>query len=150
HAFETLENRYMLSGNVTVSVAKGNLVIKGDNADNQITITSTTITGNGGTTVNGVLTPVPIPVFSGDIKMDLKGGNDTATSTGPRTTPRGFKTDNTQTLTNTGTLVVNGKAEVEGVTFLSITTATVNGKTEVEGTRGNDNLSITDSTLNGN
>ena len=37
-AFETLENRWMLTGNVTAQIANGDLVIEGDDSGNVIAV----------------------------------------------------------------------------------------------------------------
>src|SRR2546427_9671997 len=98
-AFETLEDRCMLAGNVTAQIVKGNLVIKGDNVDNQITITSTAVTGVG-TMVNGGASFAIPASFAGSIKMDLKGGTDTATITSLPTNKKGLESEDTENVTN--------------------------------------------------
>src|SRR4051794_38591990 len=93
--FENLESRCMLAGNVSAQIVKGNLVLKGDNSNNVIEITSTTtgsitITGTS-TNVNSLSTPVTLSGFTGNIQMNLKGGNDDATFT--NLTTRGIDAD---------------------------------------------------------
>jgi hypothetical protein len=77
---ERLERRALLAGNVTVSVSGGNLLVRGDNNDNQIAIFQLddgqyAVGGLTGTTVNGG----PVVVRSGirgNIDVDLKSGDD--------------------------------------------------------------------------
>jgi hypothetical protein len=146
-AFESLEDRWLLAGNVTAQIVKGNLVIKGDSSDNQITITAAAVTGVG-TTVNGVAAFTIPSTFAGGIKMNLKGGNDTATLSGPLTLT-GLQSKNTEIVTNTGTLTVNGKMEIEDVSTLTLVTTTVNGNMEAEGTKGSDTFLLTDLKVTG-
>jgi hypothetical protein len=42
-----------VGGNVQVSVSGGNLLIRGDEQDNNIIVTETNIAGRAGTTING-------------------------------------------------------------------------------------------------
>src|ERR1044071_1056075 len=86
-AFERLENRQMMAGDVTAQIIKGDLVIRGDDFDNGITITAGSVAGTlvvtgvnaGGTatrvngTANGAVT---LTGFNDDFKINLKGGND--------------------------------------------------------------------------
>jgi len=83
--FEALEGRYLLSGNVLVSVnAMGDLVILGDNAANgvlvQQTFTDYVITGlttSGATTINGAASiAVPRSSVTHDLRINMKNGND--------------------------------------------------------------------------
>jgi hypothetical protein len=77
--FETLENRTLLAGNVTASVASGVLTITGDTGANNIQLAQTSagtwrLSGTG-TQINGARAAQS---FSGvtDISMELAGGND--------------------------------------------------------------------------
>ena len=78
--FEGLESRLMLSGDVTVSVVAGSLRIKGDAADNDITITggggTFIISGNNGTTVNEGKGPGKFGGVTRDIRVWFYEGND--------------------------------------------------------------------------
>ena len=76
---EQLESRRMLAGNVAASRQGDTLVVRGDNASNEIGIFSDgsgeyTVTGGGTTTVNGDVDAF----FTGirNISIDLRGGND--------------------------------------------------------------------------
>ncbi len=80
--FEELEPRVLLDGNVMVTVSEGgDLKIKGDRLGNNITIGAGigagqyNVTGNDGTTVNGLLFVV-VENVSDDFKIDMKGGDD--------------------------------------------------------------------------
>lgn len=79
---ERLEDRALLSGNVVGAVANGTLTLTGDAGDNDIVIDQAglssqqfRVTGSG-TTVNGAPSAI-FNVVSKDVKIDLKGGNDT-------------------------------------------------------------------------
>ena len=80
----------MLAGDVTAQIIRGDLVIRGDNADNGITITAGAVAGtvvitgtnSGGTatrvngTANGAVT---LSGFTDDLIIKMKRGNDTVT-----------------------------------------------------------------------
>jgi hypothetical protein len=86
---EALENRQVLSGNVAAVVSGGNLVVTGDNADNQIyiaryhengaAVANTYLVGgfDGTTTVNGSSSPAIVRGVRSDMKISLKAGSDT-------------------------------------------------------------------------
>ncbi len=64
------------AGNVQVSVENGNLIIRGDNHDNNIILTENGITGRAGTTINGerhIFVPEGV---TGNIDLNMRGGND--------------------------------------------------------------------------
>jgi len=80
--FEALEPRLLLDGNVTATVSEGgDLKINGDRLGNDITIGAGIgagqyhVTGNDGTTVNGLLFVV-VENVSDDFKIDMRGGDD--------------------------------------------------------------------------
>jgi hypothetical protein len=82
-AFEALEERAVMSGNVQVQVIAGDLVVTGDNAANEIEIVSTGVIDGFkvvgvGTTINGRSGPFIFDNFdfSDDIQIDMKGGRD--------------------------------------------------------------------------
>ncbi|RPJ22123.1 MAG: hypothetical protein EHM33_24450, partial [Chloroflexi bacterium] len=64
------------TGNVQVSVVNGNLIIQGDNSDNNIIVTEGNITGRANTTINGERNIFPPEGVTGDIVINMKGGND--------------------------------------------------------------------------
>ncbi len=76
---ESLENRNLMAGNVTVRVTDGNMTMTGDNAANAVTLTQVgtnryRIQGSAGTTINrqaGVTV-----TFTKDVGINLRGGND--------------------------------------------------------------------------
>jgi len=114
-AIECLESRCLLAGNVTVSVsASGDLRIKGDSAGNCVEITQfdtdadtfvdTTVVsgcvGDDDTTINGGPGPFVTGLIGRDLKIDLKGGDDSVfigfDAIGPTTgvlVPRHLKVD---------------------------------------------------------
>jgi hypothetical protein len=92
-SLELLEDRRLLAGDVTAQIVRGDLVIRGDNADNGITITAGSVAGTivvsgvsaGGaaTNVNGTANgTVTLSGFTDDFKVKMKGGNDTVTING--------------------------------------------------------------------
>ncbi len=64
------------AGNVQVSVANGNLIIRGDDHDNNIIITESIIAGRATTTINGERRIFIPDGVTGDIDIKMKGGND--------------------------------------------------------------------------
>jgi len=68
--------RAQAAGDVQVSVQDGNLIIRGDDQDNNIILTENSVTGRAGTTVNGerhIFIPEGV---TKDIDIKMKGGND--------------------------------------------------------------------------
>src|SRR3954451_18315412 len=91
-AFESLENRTMLAGDVTARIDHGNLIIKGDDFANGITIVAGTTAGQvvitgvnaGGsaTNVNGMANgAVTLSGFTGGLKIEMKDGDDSVSIT---------------------------------------------------------------------
>ena len=79
-ACETLENRRLLSGNVTAVFDGTTLIIKGDNKSNQIIVGGSNtyfIDPSGGTTVNGQSGEVSIPIGKiVPVSVDMGNGDD--------------------------------------------------------------------------
>ena len=140
--FESLESRNLLAGDVTASIHNGDLVIKGDDFANGITITAGATAGTvvitginaGGSatnvngTANGVVT---LSGFTDDLKISMKGGDDTVS------------------ITN---LDVPGTAEIkggDGNDTITIGGATIDSKLKIRLGKGDDNLSITDTDVTG-
>src|SRR5690349_12738266 len=86
---ESLETRQVLSGDVTASLDSGALIITGDDLSNNVVISAGAgegeITISGGkiagqaaseTTVNGELAPLTLAGFSGEIHLNMQGGDD--------------------------------------------------------------------------
>src|SRR5688572_26321332 len=78
---ESLESRAMLAGDISVNVSGGNLIVRGDNAANQIAILKLgsgeyAVAGFNGTTVEGSADPFIATGVRGNIDVDLKSGND--------------------------------------------------------------------------
>jgi hypothetical protein len=130
--FQQLESRMLMSGDVTVAVQHGALVVTGDNNDNQIEIHQVAdgqyeVVGEttgfyGTTTVNGQLAPQTFSGVTGDFKIDLKGGYNSV-AIGPQpgqsmTLPKnlkvnvsaGFDEVEVGNTTVTGGVAVNGKS----------------------------------------
>lgn len=79
---ETLENRQMMAGDVSVNVTGGgDLVIAGDNASNELEVRSTgfagqyEIQGEAGTTINGQ-SSITVQGVVDDIRINLRGGDN--------------------------------------------------------------------------
>ena len=79
---ERLEQRQMMAGDVAVTVTNGgDLIITGDQADNQLVVTSTEpnnqfhVKGLNGTTINGQESVVVNNVVD-DIRINLRGGDN--------------------------------------------------------------------------
>jgi hypothetical protein len=82
---ETLEPRMMLDGNVTAAVHGGELVICGDSAGNQVTVTEVrtlgvlgySISGQSGTRINGRRSDfIQARDVTGGVNIDLSNGSD--------------------------------------------------------------------------
>src|SRR5262245_3857266 len=77
---ESIEPRLMFDGNVSAALAGGNLVIKGDGADNLIRVTHRAsgkirIAGRDDTTVNGK-SFVDLAQLTGDLMIDARQGGE--------------------------------------------------------------------------
>jgi hypothetical protein len=152
--FETLETRNLLAGDVTASIHHGDLVIKGDNLANGITITAGTTAGTvvvtgvnaGGsaTNVNGTANgAVTLSGFTDDLKINMKGGDDTVTITG-LTVPDKAKLkggDGDDTFTIDGSTFAKLKTSLgHGDDTLDISDTTVSVKTRLNGGHGTNTL----------
>ena len=80
----------MMTGNVLVSVSSGNLVVSGDSGANELRVIQSLqngapiagrffITGQNGTTINGQTTGQFFQNVTGDLQINLNGGNDRLT-----------------------------------------------------------------------
>ena len=82
---ELLERRTLLTGNVTAAFSHGDLVLRGDDADNSVAILNDggnlVVRGSSGTTINGssadFVAIVGATHIHDDLRIDLRGGNDT-------------------------------------------------------------------------
>ena len=88
---ESLERRRLLAGDVAVEVVDGDLVVTGDDLDNEITIEQTgsgeyEVTGLDGTTVNGETDFVAEGVDD-DFRISMGGGGDSVSVIGETTVP---------------------------------------------------------------
>jgi hypothetical protein len=137
-SFELLEDRRLLAGDVTAQIVRGDLVIRGDNADNGITITAGTVAGTvvitginaGGaaTNINGTANgTVTLSGFTDDFRIKLKGGNDTVA------------------ISN---LTIRDSLELKlgkGNDTATLANVTVSDDAEIRARRGADSVSITNS-----
>ena len=86
----------MLAGDVSVDVSGGNLIIRGDNADNEITVTwiaeHTYEVAGVGTEINGDTDVFVAENVTDSIDVDLRDGDDSFTLTGSGL-PTGFDLD---------------------------------------------------------
>jgi hypothetical protein len=151
----------MLAGDVTAKISGGNLVIKGDSLANGITIAAgstagtvvvTGVTAGGSaTTVNSGTAAVTLSGFTGGLKIDMKGGDDSVTITDLTVTGdakleggRGNDTFDVSGSTFHGALTtVLG----DGDDTLTVDSTTVSGKAKFKGRSGADDATITDSTF---
>jgi hypothetical protein len=84
--FQQLESRMLMSGDVTVAVKHGALVVTGDNSDNRIEITQVgdgqyqvanySSIFYGDTSINGQSTPQTFSGVTGDFKINFKNGDN--------------------------------------------------------------------------
>lgn len=90
-ALVQLEQRMLLAGNVTASIANGTLRIDGDNLSNQVRLVvdggHLVLSGEDGTTINGETTPFRVLTNStrltGRLIVDMDGGDDQFSAQGP-------------------------------------------------------------------
>ncbi|MEX2175425.1 MAG: hypothetical protein WD872_13770 [Pirellulaceae bacterium] len=80
-AFELLETRALLAGNISVDVSGGNLIVRGDNQANGVAILQLddgayAVVGFNGTRVEGSADPFVVEGVTGNIDVDLKKGDD--------------------------------------------------------------------------
>jgi hypothetical protein len=140
--FESLEQRQMLAGDVSVRIFNGNLNIIGDRLDNGVALTAGGMPNQvviGGVTAGGAPTglngtpngSVTLPNFDGNLKINMMEGND---------------------LVVINNLTIKGNTKIKtgkGIDVVAATGTTVNGKSKIDlGGRG-DNLTVTASVLKG-
>lgn len=63
-------------GNVQVTVVSGNLIIRGDDRDNNIILTESLVAGRAGTTINGERRIFVPDGVTNDVDIKMRGGND--------------------------------------------------------------------------
>jgi large repetitive protein len=85
-AFEQLENRNLLAGNVAADASTGALIITGDNAANVLVITQVAANSYkvtpGGTKLNGSFSAQTFSNVTDGVFIDMGGGNDSLTLKG--------------------------------------------------------------------
>jgi hypothetical protein len=137
-SLEFLEDRRLLAGDITAQVIRGDLVIRGDNADNGVAITAGSIAGTivitginaGGaaTNVNGTANgAITLSGFTDDFSIKLKGGNDIITISN---------------LTVHDSLKLKLGEGNDSATFTGVTVA---DNAKIKGSRGVDSVTITNS-----
>jgi hypothetical protein len=105
-SFQSLENRNLMAGNLSVSVQNHSLVINGDNNDNYVQIEQAgngqyTVTAYSGDKINGKTGPQTFSGVTSDFKIDLKGGKDAVSFGGdvlPITLPHNVSIKNTESI----------------------------------------------------
>src|SRR5258705_13587623 len=108
HGLELLESRLVLNGAVSAVLIGNDLIIHGDDQDNQITITQPNagtlrVAGSGGTTINGNAL-LDVPQFAGNLIIQMQeGGDDQVVLFGPLNLPHDLSARVTA-----GQLVVEG------------------------------------------
>ena len=75
-ASPSLAQAQNLPGNVTVTVSNGDLIIRGDAGDNNIILVESGIAGRTGTKVNGERRIFIPDGVTGDVRIDMAGGDD--------------------------------------------------------------------------
>lgn len=130
---EYLEDRTLLTGNVTAAVMGGNLKIVGDNSANQISIQSTAgglqITSLDGTTkINGGNGPVTLSGVTGNASISMGRGDDVLKIGGGAVTT---------------TFAHNVSIDVgDGNDTLNIATTSIGGNLSIAGGNGSDTFTI--------
>lgn len=129
---ERLEPREVMAGNVSASIAGGNVVLSGDPLGNQVTIarnspTSITITGIN-TTINGGNKPITFNGFQRDLTVNLNAGNDIVR----------FVNSSDSVFQVLGNLTVKTGDGADQVHFAQVS---VGGKLSVDTGAGNDRVS---------
>lgn len=136
---QALEDRTLLSGNVSAQIANGTLNITGDSANNSVEINvsggNLVVTGLDSTKINGAASftlATGSATFAGTVNVQLGSGDDSF-----------YVTDG---VTLTGTLqLIDGL----GVTTLGLRGLTLNGGLSISTGQGNDSLSLEDTTITG-
>ncbi|SFJ48899.1 peptidylprolyl isomerase [Planctomicrobium piriforme] len=136
---ECCEQRAMLSGNVTVTVASGAATITGDTSDNSIQIavsgTNLVVTGLNGTTINNTTSftlATNATTFTGTTSINMGAGSDSVFI------------GNGVTLTGNVTLT-----DTSGNNFFATRSATINGTFSATMGSGADSFSTESTTISG-
>lgn len=153
---ESLEPRTLLSGNVTAAVIDGNLIIRGDNLGNGLTIEAVpsqtgqyTLTPDATTTINNQSAPVILTGVTKDLRINLREGANALTITGVAVpgslgidTGNGNDTVTVQSSTIAADLTVRTR---NGDDNLDLRNLTVTGKTNIWAGQGANFVSAADS-----
>ncbi|MEM8677739.1 MAG: hypothetical protein AAGF97_00160 [Planctomycetota bacterium] len=132
---ESLESRKMMAGDVSARVVNGDLIVTGDNQDNEIYVfqmdaDSYALFGESGTRING-LSGQPFHGVSDDIRINLRNGDNKLALQGVET--------NDDLIIRTG----NGHDQI------LMDGSNVRSNLRIQTGRGNDTLFITDSVVQG-
>lgn len=169
---ETLEDKRLLAGDVSVTVVEGNLLVRGDEASNGVAITSGDAAseyvvvglpvGDAATSINGTFERVVVTGVSGGIRMGLGRGDDVfnlfqANVRGYVSVATGLGNDHVniggpQTQVSDMNTVIQGRLLVdlgEGNDSLRIGGSEVEQGLEAHGGMGNDDVAIRASRLGG-
>ncbi|MEM7317109.1 MAG: hypothetical protein AAF497_28580 [Planctomycetota bacterium] len=170
---ESLEDKCLLAGDVTVSVVEGNLRIEGDAADNGVAITSgdtadsyivAGLPSDDGTptTINGATERVEVTGVTGNMRIGLGEGNDglrmfNANVRGNVGINMGVGNDSVQiggpvSTTRDVNSLIHGRVAVamaEGRDSLRIDNAGIGRGMEAHGGDGNDSILVNRSRLRG-
>jgi len=155
---ECLEQRCVPAGNLSVVLNGGTLVIRGDDLSNGVEVTQgaeagqfvvTGLNVGGATTVNGQAA-VTVAGVTGDVIIDLRGGDDQVVVGDGVAVPRDLRVrtglgNDTVTLAD---VTVGEDLTVEtglGNDTVSVADVMVGGDSRVETGGGNDTVQITDS-----
>jgi hypothetical protein len=150
-ACETLENRRLLSGNVTAVFDGTTLIIKGDNKANQIEINGSGTPGyniftSGGTTVNGQSGTVFVPTGGeAPISIDMGNGEDVVRVSSVFTKDLSIATGNGDDLVVLSGAGVHGNLDVntgngDDAVDIGSLSAPVTGSAHFDGGHGFDSL----------
>jgi hypothetical protein len=150
-AWESLENRRLLSGNVTAVFDGTTLIIKGDNKANQIEINGSGTPGyniftSGGTTVNGQPGTAFVPTGGeAPISIDMGNGEDEVRVSSVFTKDLSIATGNGDDFVRLSGAGVHGDLDVntgngEDAVEIGSLGAPVTGTAHFDGGRGPDSL----------
>lgn len=154
------EQRLLLDGNVAAVVDHGTLTLKGDEADNSVEITTSAVgiivRGLNGTTINGsadvFVAFAGTTVLPGDVRIDLKDGDDVALLSGELTIERDVRINAGRGDDRIGLdgVEVEGRVVVKGQTGndgLYLNDVAVSESVRFESRRGDNTLSVNNSAL---
>lgn len=145
---ESLERRDLLAGDVSFSVSRGDLFIRGDFADNHLEVIrqgeDTVIRGLDGTTINGESVDFTVQHLTDDIRASLGRGNNSIRFVDIQVPDdlyfRGGHDSIAMVNVSADTILVDG---TEDITFSGVEASRI----LVDTSSGDDSVSITDTTV---